>query len=140
MSDTKQVIVMRRDLNMRKGKMIAQGAHASMAFITTQFQDASPISTTHHRSIPQGSVMGCFLRPVEIDWLANSFTKITVSVNSEDELLAIHAAAEDAGLRSHLITDNGLTEFGGVPTRTCLAIGPDRSDKIDRVTGDLRLL
>ena len=29
----KQVIVMRRDLNMRKGKMVAQGAHASMAVL-----------------------------------------------------------------------------------------------------------
>ena len=31
---TKQVIVMRTDLNMRKGKMIAQGSHASLAFLT----------------------------------------------------------------------------------------------------------
>lgn len=31
--ETKQVIVMRKDLNMRKGKMIAQGSHASMAVI-----------------------------------------------------------------------------------------------------------
>ena len=29
--DHKQVIVLRKDLNMRKGKMVAQGAHASMA-------------------------------------------------------------------------------------------------------------
>lgn len=34
MGKTKQVIVMRTDLNMRKGKMIAQGSHASIAFLT----------------------------------------------------------------------------------------------------------
>lgn len=39
----------------------------------------------------------------------------------------------------HLITDGGLTEFGGVPTRTCLGIGPDYDDRIDPVTGDLEL-
>lgn len=30
MQSAKQVIVMRKDLGMRKGKMIAQGAHASL--------------------------------------------------------------------------------------------------------------
>ena len=30
----KQVIVMRKDLGMRKGKMIAQGAHASLKVLT----------------------------------------------------------------------------------------------------------
>jgi PTH2 family peptidyl-tRNA hydrolase len=39
----------------------------------------------------------------------------------------------------HLITDRGLTEFGGVPTRTCLAVGPDYDDLIDPVTGGLEL-
>ena len=34
---TKQVIVIRKDLNMRKGKMIAQGAHASMKVILDEF-------------------------------------------------------------------------------------------------------
>jgi PTH2 family peptidyl-tRNA hydrolase len=40
---------------------------------------------------------------------------------------------------AHLITDRGLTEFGGTPTRTCLAVGPDYDDRIDPVTGDLEL-
>jgi len=40
----------------------------------------------------------------------------------------------------HVITDNGKTEFGGIPTKTCLALGPDLSEKIDEVTGDLKLL
>jgi peptidyl-tRNA hydrolase len=39
----------------------------------------------------------------------------------------------------HLITDRGLTELGGVPTRTCLAVGPDYDDLIHPVTGDLDL-
>ena len=127
---TKQVIVMRKDLQMRKGKMIAQGAHASMAFITRRLQ----------RYHDGGRVFVVDLRPVEQDWLDNSFTKICVSVNSEEELLAIKANADAAGLECHLIQDNGLTEFGGVPTYTCLAIGPDESSWIDVITGHLGLL
>ena len=60
-------------------------------------------------------------------------------MGSEQELLAVYARALRAGLVVHLITDGGLTEFGGVPTRTCLGIGPDYDDRIDPVTGDLEL-
>jgi PTH2 family peptidyl-tRNA hydrolase len=67
-------------------------------------------------------------------------TKVCVGVDSEDELLAVHRAAQTAGVRSTLITDAGLTEFGGVPTNTCLAIGPDWNEKVDAITGALKLL
>ena len=62
-----------------------------------------------------------------------------MKVGSETELLAVYAKALEAGLVTHLITDRGLTEFGGVPTRTCLGIGPDYDDLVDPVTGDLEL-
>jgi len=65
--------------------------------------------------------------------------KVTVKVGSEEELLAVYEKAVQAGVMVHLITDGGLTGFGGVPTRTCLAIGPDYDDRIDPVTGDLEL-
>ena len=60
-------------------------------------------------------------------------------MGSEAELLAVYEKALEAGLAAHLITDRGLTEFGGIPTRTCLGIGPDYDDLIDPVTGDLEL-
>jgi PTH2 family peptidyl-tRNA hydrolase len=46
----------------------------------------------------------------------------------------------DAGLIAALIQDAGLTEFGGVPTYTALAIGPDEEAKVDELTKDLKLL
>jgi PTH2 family peptidyl-tRNA hydrolase len=79
------------------------------------------------------------LSQAERSWLERSHRKVTVKVGSEDELMAVYARALDAGLVVHLITDGGLTEFGGVPTRTCLGIGPDYDDLIDPVTGDLEL-
>jgi peptidyl-tRNA hydrolase, PTH2 family len=113
----KQIIVMRTDLNMRKGKMIAQGAHASLAVTLDNLDD-----------------------PRVKEWLAGSFTKVCVRVEGEEELLSILRAAEKAGLLAELITDAGLTEFGGVATNTCLAIGPDTPEALAPVTGHLRLL
>lgn len=124
---TKQVIVIRRDLRMRRGKEIAQGAHASTAWLAERvIQGMNAV----------GSVE---LSEAERAWLDSSFRKVTVKVGSEAELLAVYEKSLEAGLVTHLITDRGLTEFGGVPTRTCLAIGPDYDDLIDPVTGDLEL-
>ena len=127
---TKQVIVIRRDLRMRRGKEIAQGAHASMAWLAERVVQ---------RMTPVGSVDHVDLSEAERVWLDSSFRKVTVKVGSEAELLAVYEKALEAGLVAHLITDRGLTEFGGIPTRTCLGIGPDYDDLIDPVTGDLEL-
>ncbi len=127
---TKQVIVIRRDLRMRRGKEIAQGAHASMAWLAERVAA---------RLTPAGTADQVRLSEAERSWLTSSFRKVTVKVGSEPELLAVYEKALEAGLAAHLITDRGLTEFGGVPTRTCLGIGPDYDDLIDPVTGHLEL-
>jgi PTH2 family peptidyl-tRNA hydrolase len=129
--NTKQVIVMRKDLKMRRGKEIAQGSHASMAFLTRRMQKVADHDTT--------KVVEIALTEVEQHWLDNSFAKVTVQVNSETELLEIEAKAKEAGIECHVVTDSGRTEFAGVPTKTCLALGPDVSEKIDQVTGNLSL-
>ncbi|WPH57761.1 peptidyl-tRNA hydrolase [Mycobacterium phage WXIN] len=113
----KQIIVMRNDLGMRKGKMVAQGAHASVAAIVNNAPD-----------------------PRIDEWLDGSFTKVCVRVDSELELLDVYEKARAAGLLAELITDNGLTEFGGVPTRTCIAVGPDNAENLAPITGHLKLL
>jgi len=123
----KQVIVMRKDLNMRKGKMVAQGAHASMAVL-----------------LNRGSMNNdgfCFnTTPDMKEWIEGRFAKICVSVDSEEQLLFIHSAAENAGLPCSLIQDAGFTEFDGVPTYTAVAIGPAQATEIDKITGLLKLL
>jgi PTH2 family peptidyl-tRNA hydrolase len=53
--------------------------------------------------------------------------------------MEIYNKAKEAGLEVHIITDSGRTEFKE-PTKTCLAIGPDLSEKIDTITGHLKLL
>lgn len=129
--NTKQVIVMRKDLNMRKGKMCAQASHASMSFLTR--------NAAYGEGLLQ--ILPDHMQPLEVRyWLQNSFRKICVYVNSQEELVAIHQKALDAGLISHLITDNGATEFNGVPTMTCCAIGPHWDSKFEGITDQLPLL
>ena len=119
----KMVIVMRNDLNMRKGKMVAQGAHAAtMCFLNRE--DGNSESDARIYS-----------------WIIDShMVKICVRVDSESELLEISQKAAAANLEVHVITDAGITEFAGVPTKTCLSIGPNDSAEIDRITGHLKLL
>jgi len=80
------------------------------------------------------------IKEVERDWLNNSFAKVCVSVDSEDELRLIIDRAKVRGVTVHEITDNGTTEFAGVPTLTCCAIGPDTVERVDAITGSLKLL
>lgn len=126
---TKQVIVMRTDLNMRKGKMAAQAAHASLAAFMT-FQLPNQLK----------GYLPIVLDAAATEWYYESFTKICVGVDSLEELLEIHRLAEEAKLPCRLIVDNGTTEFHGIKTPTCVGIGPAYSEDIDKITGKLRLL
>lgn len=113
----KQMLVMRKDLNMRKGKLCAQAAHASLA---------GTLQNMDHPSVKA--------------WLSSRFAKITVYVNSEEELFDVYNSAKNAGLISVMITDAGFTEFNGVPTNTCISVGPATHDELLPITGRLPLL
>lgn len=130
MNNTKQVIVIRKDLKMRRGKEIAQGSHASMAFITNKLKC----------DINDGCCLrNIYIKEAALDWIHSSFTKVVCRVNSLEEILELCLEAKKAGIENHIITDNGTTEFSGVPTITCCAIGPDYNDKIDKITSHLEL-
>ena len=125
----KQVIVMRKDLNMRKGKMIAQGAHASLRVIL-QAGAANEAKTDY--TIAMTEPMAA--------WMTGRFMKIAVSVDSEAALDAIVAQARAANVPVAIITDAGMTEFHGVATKTCCAVGPAWAEDVDAITGQLPLL
>ena len=127
MQEDKQVLVLRKDLNMRKGKMVVQGAHAAEGAIFDLGRR-------------EGNFLVIPLDERNEPWIFGRFKKVCVSVNSEAELLAIHEKTKAAGLITKLIQDAGLTEFGGVPTYTAVAVGPDEGSKIDAITGHLPLL
>ncbi|AEH07506.1 peptidyl-tRNA hydrolase Pth2 [Methanothermococcus okinawensis] len=114
----KQVIVVRNDLKMGKGKIAAQACHASIeAFIRAQ------------KICPN----------VVKEWLREGQKKAVVKVNSEKELLEVFRDANIEGLPCSLIRDAGRTQL--VPgTYTAVAIGPEKEEKIEKITGKLKLL
>lgn len=131
----KQVIVIRKDLKMRRGKEIAQGCHASMGAILKLGQYFTAENT-------EGSPTHTFVANLDdriSPWLMGRFAKIVVTVDSESALLELNEQAEKAHILSCLIKDAGFTEFRGVPTYTALAIGPDYSDMVDQITKELPL-
>lgn len=135
---SKQVIVLRKDLNMRKGKMIAQGAHASMKVILDMMSKTNSVYQDKDffyklkLNIANGSALD--------NWINGSFKKITLSVDSEQELDEIYNEAVEKNIPCCMIVDSGLTEFNGVPTKTAIAIGPDWEENIDTITKKLKLL
>ena len=134
----KQIIIIRKDLKMRRGKECAQASHASMAFLLRKMEsfkglwefDISPPSIDENY-IP--------IKDDIAEWMSGGQTKITLQIHSEKELMDLHEVASARGLRSNYITDAGRTEFKGVPTITALAIGPNESEEIDKITGHLKL-
>jgi PTH2 family peptidyl-tRNA hydrolase len=119
----KQVIVMRKDLNMSKGKMVTQGAHASIAFLTHLIRGYNGESL--------------LLSKAEKEWVHGTFFKVCVGVNDEKELLDIGYNAVAKGLSVKYIEETGGFDK---PTLTCLAIGPDYSSVVDPITKHLKLL
>ena len=83
MNRIKQVILIRKDLTMRRGKEIAQGSHAAMAFLVEQLTSA-----IIDNSKPQDFTIT--LTDVEKTWLSRGVAKVCLRVNSEQELQEHH--------------------------------------------------
>ncbi len=114
----KQVLVIRMDLKMSRGKIAVQIAHAAVSAA----EEARKHSLVSWRG-----------------WLWEGQKKVAVKVSSEEELLVLRDKAIKAGLPVHLIRDQGLTELPP-GTTTALGIGPARTETVDKITGNLPLL
>jgi len=125
MIEAKQVIIMRTDLDMPLGKMIAQGAHASEGAFIKQKSNIKIITVE--------------LFDIISSWNKLGKTKIVVEINSEEKLLNLVKKAEDLGINTYVVTDNAKTHFDK-PTITCACLGVDSKEKLDKVTKRLRLL
>ncbi len=111
----KQVIVVRTDLKMGKGKMVSQACHASIA---------------------------AFLKASEEDrkvWIEEGMKKIILKVSSEKELISVYKKLKRRKLPVELISDRGLTQLSP-GTKTALGCGPVEDEKINKITEKLKLL
>ncbi|MGI6230004.1 MAG: aminoacyl-tRNA hydrolase [Tractidigestivibacter sp.] len=139
------MIVMRRDLKMRKGKIAAQAGHACveatlMALVREGRQDQLRLAVDEN-----GDPSWVWLDHAEqdatplSDWFDAGVAKVCVYVDSEQELLDLAEEGRSRGFAVALIRDAGLTEFHGEPTYTCLAFEPLAAEDIDPITGELPL-
>ena len=139
MYKSKQMIVIRRDLKMRKGKIAAQAGHACVdAVLRTLLREgrlADIREENGHISLAPSDKPETPLS----QWFAAGTAKICVYVGSEEELLSLHQKAEEQGFISSLVRDAGMTEFHGEPTFTCLALEPLCPEQADPLTGGLPL-
>ena len=111
----KQVILVRQDLKLPKGKMSAQCAHAVVEAVLRSDKDKVK------------------------EWRSSGSGKIVVKVDNKEELYKYNQMAKDLGLTTALITDAGKTVIAP-GTDTCVAIGPDDDDQIDKITRNLKLV
>lgn len=116
--EVKQVVVVRADLKMGKGKLAAQVSHASL--------EAYKLALSKN--------------PKETEeWENSGKAKVVLKVSSEKELLEIYNLAKRAKLPCSLISDAGRTQLEP-GTITCLGIGPVEESFVDKITGKLKLL
>lgn len=138
---SKQMIVMRRDLKMRKGKIAAQSGHACVEATLMALAREGRLEEVRV-SPDEGWV---YLdddgrEPTALsDWFEAGVAKVCVYVDSEEELLDIARQGRERGFAVALVRDAGLTEFHGEPTYTCLAFEPLHAEEVDPITGRLPL-
>lgn len=111
----KQVMIVRKDLDMGKGKIAAQASHASLEA---------------YKKADSGA---------RKEWERGGSKKVVLKVNSLEELEAVYGQAKKTGLPCALIRDAGRTQLeAGTPT--AVGIGPADEKEIDRITGKLKML
>lgn len=111
----KQVILVREDLKLSKGKMAVQVSHASVDAVLKSDKE------------------------IVKSWRREGMKKVVLRVKDKEELLKYKLIAKDNKLVTALITDAGKTHISP-GTITCLAIGPDDEEKIDEVSEKLKLI
>ena len=136
---SKMMIVMRRDLKMRKGKIAAQAGHACIDAIIMALNKEGRVND--FEITDDGIILKDTDKPTTplSDWFKYGCAKICVYVDSEEELIDIAEKAKEKDIIAAVITDAGMTEFHGVPTKTCLALEPLPAEVADELTGNLPL-
>jgi PTH2 family peptidyl-tRNA hydrolase len=111
-------IILRMDLGMSTGKLIAQAAHAAVGATELGKKE-------NHKAWRR--------------WRDEGGKKVALEADSLEELEELREKADDLDIVNIIIQDAGHTE---VPagTVTALGLGPERSDLLDKVTGDLPLI
>lgn len=150
----KQVIIARKDLNMSAGKLAAQVAHASMAFLARWVKNNTCLNEHGTEPIEQDEyyfVDGRFPKDIWEGWINNAFTKTIVGAKNKSQLYKAIDWAQEQGLHENvdyfLIKDNCLTELqpeetdenGAGRTLTCIGFRPLQEDLANELSHKFKL-
>ena len=125
----KQAIVIRTDLQMGKGKLAGQVAHASHLLA-----DAAVNAYWDSRGAPISDRAKWYN-----EWMKTLYRKVVLKADSESEILRLFDEAQRAGIPAVIIRDAGLTQLEA-GTITCVGMGPCPDELLDKITGNLKLL
>ena len=125
MKNVKQVIVVRKDLRLKRGKIASLAAHAAMQFIIDNNESERP------------DELQVKLSQQEIQWLKSSSTKDIVGIDSHDALSSLVLRAELNGVNVYSVFDKSCKP-DEIPQLLCAAFGPDEEDQIAEIIGSLK--
>ncbi len=112
------VFVVNHELKMGKGKVAAQVGHAAV----------------------QATLKSGKLRPELLDaWLSTGQKKICVKAEDANHIESIEREANQHQILTSKVYDAGHTQIPS-GSLTVLALGPDEEEKLDNLTGKLKLL
>jgi peptidyl-tRNA hydrolase len=127
MQNTKMVVVVRKDLSMRKGKFASQVANAALQFLLgnneSERADEMHVKLSHE----------------EVTWLRGGMSRIIATVDSGDALQDLLLKAEVNGIPAFPVFDNRVT-LDGDRTLTCVAFGPCEGQELSILTGRLKII
>lgn len=118
MDELKQVIIIRNDIKMSRGKIVAQGSHASLM---SYFE-----AEKKHKDLAK-------------EWIDTGEKKIVLKVDDETALKRLYEAFKYKNIPCAIVTDAGLTELPP-GTVTALGIGPWKNSELNTLTSSLKLL
>jgi len=125
--DLKQVILLRRDLRLRRAEAAALASKASMSFILEGDES------------DQSGCVKVTLSGIEAEWILGSSTRIILGVTSEEAMRKLLLKAELQGVSTYEITGSSSGKVDEGIQLIAAALGPDEGDKLDLITGNLKL-
>lgn len=112
------VLVIRADLKLTKGKTASQAAHAAVMCFKKTFENNPKLASV---------------------WLNVGQPKIVLKVDTLEDLESLKSLAKEAGVTTSMVHDAGRTQIAS-GTATCLGLGPDYDEKLDKLVKHLKLL
>ena len=125
--ELKQVILLRRDMKLRRAEAAALASKASMSFILES-------DMSERSSNVQVDISG-----IEAEWMLGSAKRIVLGVSSEDTMKKLLLKAEVQGVSTYEIIGSSSGKADEGSQIIAASLGPDEDDKLDIITGNLKL-